>query len=600
MKISHFTVPLALLLSILSGCTSLKPPSDSTAHSEPTKEAISDATDTSLEQPTVITDNENLPDIALTRDIFFQITVAEIAFQRGDFASAYATYMSLGQQTRDPRFPKRALEMSLIAKQPSQAFYAARYWYDYAPASEEALQYYLGFLIINNDLSEVKSLLKKYLADATPKERGLMIMQSERLIMRGANKEASFNLIEELVKPYLDYLESHLALAQAAYISNNNVRAMVEAHAALKINPRSQIAILTVAQVSASPQESLKVLAEFLSQYPAAHEVRRAYAGMLIEQKQYAEARSQFETLLVAKPNDAGLLYTVGVLSLQLNDIPTAEKNLKAFVALTDTAQPDQRDPTTAYLYLSQIADDRKDGVAAMNWLNKIQSYDGKNAAYFNAQLRRAVLMSKYESLDQARDFLHRLKANPEEKIQIIQLDAELLRNADRNEEAMSILQEAVKNNPDNPDLLYDYAMMAEKFNRIDDMEKALRHVIAINPDNQHAYNALGYSLADRNIRLPEARVLIEKALTLAPDDAFILDSMGWLEFRENKVEAALTSLQRAYSIRPDADIAVHVGEVLWTLGEQKKAIAIWKEAQQKDPKNAALKSTLERLKVNP
>jgi tetratricopeptide (TPR) repeat protein len=126
-----------------------------------------------------------------------------------------------------------------------------------------------------------------------------------------------------------------------------------------------------------------------------------------------------------------------------------------------------------------------------------------------------------------------------------------------------------------------------------------LRHVIAINPDNQQAYNALGYSLADRNIRLPEARVLIEKALSLAPDDAFIIDSMGWLEFRENKVDSALTYLQRAYSIRPDADIAVHVGEVLWTMGDQKKAIAIWKEAKQKDPKNATLKSTLERLKVN-
>lgn len=599
MKISYFTVPLALLLSILTGCASLTPSSNSTANSAQTKQTAPEPTDASTDQPAAITDKENLPDIPLTREIFFQVTVAEVAFQRGDFPAAYSTYMALGQQTHDPRFPKRALQMALIAKQPSQAFYASRFWYEYAPKSDEALQYYLGFLIVNNDYSEVKSMLAKHLVDAEPKERGLLILQSERLIMRGSNKETSFNLLEELYKPYPDYIESHLALAQAAFASNNSVRAMLEARAALKITPSSEIAILTVAQVSPSPDDALKVLAEFLSQYPAAFEVRRAYAGMLIEQKQYAQARSQFDILLADKPNDPNVLYTLGVLSLQLNDMPTAEKNLKAFVALTDGAQPDQRDPTTAYLYLSQIADDRADGAAAQDWLTKIQSYDGKNAAFFNAQLRRAILMAKYGTLEQARDFLHELKTNPEEKIQVIQLDAELLRNADHDQEAMTILQDAVKENPENPDLLYDYAMLAEKLDHIDDMEKALRHVIAINPDNQQAYNALGYSLADRNIRLPEARVLIEKALSLAPDDAFIIDSMGWLEFRENKVDSALTYLQRAYSIRPDADIAVHVGEVLWTMGDQKKAIAIWKEAKQKDPKNATLKSTLERLKVN-
>jgi tetratricopeptide (TPR) repeat protein len=261
----------------------------------------------------------------------------------------------------------------------------------------------------------------------------------------------------------------------------------------------------------------------------------------------------------------------------------------------------EQRDPklTTAYLYLSQIADDKKDGATAMAWLAKIESFDGKNAAFFNAQLRRAVLLSKYENLDQARDFLHQLKGSPEELIQIIQLDAELLRNANREKDAMEVLEDAIKLHPKNPDLLYDYAMLAEKFDRVEEMETALRKVIEINPDNQQAYNALGYSFADRNIRLTEARTLLEKALSLAPDDAFIIDSMGWLEYRENKNEAALAHLQRAYQLRPDVDIAVHVGEVLWVMGDQQKARAILKEAQTKEPDNAALKSTLERLKIN-
>jgi len=593
LKISYFIVPLTLSISILTGCTSLTPPADQSANPA----AAPEIETANAEHPTVTPYKEKLPNVDLSEEIFFKVITAEIAFQRGDFPAAFSTTIAVAQQTRDPRLSKRALEMALISKQPNQAFYAARQWYEYAPDSEEALQYYLGFLSLNNNWSEVKALLAAHLESATPKERGYLILQSQRLVMRGVNKETAFNLLEDLFKPYPEYLETHLALAQAAYASKNSIRAMVEAKAALAIKPDSQIAALTEAQVSPSPDEALAVLTNFLSTYPDATEVRRAYGDMLIEQKQFGPARIQFEILQKGKPNDPGILYTLGVLSLQLNDIPAAETNLKAFVGVLENSA-ETRDPTTAYLYLSQIADDKKDGVAALDWLTKIQSYDGKNAAWFNAQLRRAILMSKYESLDAAREFLHQLKAGPEEQIQVTQLDAELLRNADHEKEALELLQEAVTAHPDNAELLYDYAMLAEKFDRVADMEKALRRVIEINPANQQAYNALGYSLADRNIRLVEARALLEKALALAPEDAFIMDSMGWLEFRENRIAESLAHLQQAYKKRPDVEIAVHVGEVLWTMGEQQKAIAIWKEARTKDPKNAALKSTLERLKV--
>ena len=593
MKIAYCIVPLTLSISILTGCTSLTPPASQIANPVAAPKAEVEAP----LQATLPPYKEKLPDVTLTEEIFFKIITAEVAFQRGDFPAAFATTIAVAQQTHDPRLPKRALEMALIKKQPAQAYYAARLWYQYAPDSEEALQYYLGFLILNNNLDEVKTLLSTHLENATPKERGYLILQTQRLVTRSTNKDAAFTLLEELVQPYPEYLESHLALAQAAYASKNNVRAMLEAHAALKISPESQVAVLTLAQVSPSPEEALKVLADFLMQHHNAAEVRRAYADMLIEQKLFAQARSQFELLLDGKPNDPGILYTLGVLSLQVNDIAAAEDHLKAFVAALENTG-EQRDPTTAYLYLSQIADDRKDGVAALEWLGKIQSYDGKNAAFFNAQLRTAILLAKYATLDQARDFLHQLKTNAEEQIQATQLDAELLRNADHEQDALALLEAAVKEHPDSPELLYDYAMLAEKFDRIEAMEKALRRVIELNPANQQAYNALGYSFAERNIRLTEARTLIEKALSLAPDDAFIIDSMGWLEFRENNNEAALNHLQHAYLLRPDVEIAVHVGEVLWAMGEQKKAIAVWKEAQLKDPKNAALKSTLERLKV--
>lgn len=596
MKTSYTIAVFALICGILlSGCASVTAPSKEAAAASDSKIATSPEADLTASK-------ENLPNVELTDEIFFKVVSAEIALQRGDFAAAFATTIAVAQQTRDPRLAKRALEMALLAKQPLQAFIASRLWHEYAPDSEEATQYYVGFMILDNNLTEVKSLIAPRLAAATPKARGLILLQTQRLLARSKDKAAAFKLMEELCQPWPDDVNAHLALAQAAHASNNNARALVEAHAALKIDPGSQIGALTLAQASPDPAAALKALADFLAKNPTAHEVRRAYAGMLIEQKQYAQARRQLELLAKSKPQDASILYALGVLSIQLNELVPAEKYLTSFVQIVETTPDEQRDPTSAYLYLSQIADDRKDGDAALGWLAKIQSYNGKNAAYFNAQLRRAVLMGKYGSLEEARQFLHTLSANlaatPGEKIDAIQLEAELLRKAKRDTDAINLLQQAIKTYPNNPDLLYDFAMMAEKAGRFDEAETALRRVIELSPENQHAYNALGYLYVDRNVHLSEARVLLDKALKLAPDDAFILDSMGWLEFKENHNETALAFLERAYEIRPDAEIAVHLGEVLWVMGEQQKAKTIWKEAQKKDPDNAALKSTLERFKV--
>jgi len=583
--------PIALICSILmAGCASM---------TGPAKDEVASDSAKTTPLKTVPVSKENIPNVALTDEILFKVVSSEIAFQRGDFAVAFATTMAVAQQTRDPRLAKRALEMALHAKQPAEGFLASQLWHAYSPDSEEATQYYLGFMIINNNLDQVRKLVKPRLAAATPKERGLMLLQIQRLLTRSKDQEAAFKLMEGLCKPYPDELESHLALAQAARASNHNERALAEADAALKIDPSSQIAVLSLAQASPNPTSALKALADFLEKNPAAHEVRRAYAGVLIDQKSYSEARNQLELIAAGKPQDASILYALGVLAIQLNDAASAEKYLTEFVQILEANPNEQRDPTTAYLYLSQLADDRKDGVVALEWLAKIQSYDGKNAEYFNAQLRRALLMAKYGSLEEARQFLQMLSVNSSEKIRVIQLEAELLRGAKRDADAMELLQEATQTYPQNPDLLYDFAMMAERADRFDDAEQALRRVIKISPENSHAYNALGYLLVDRNTRLPEARALLEKALVLAPDDAFILDSMGWLEFKENHNEAALAFLQRAYQLRPDAEIGVHLGEVFWVMGEQEKAQVIWREAQKKDPDNAALKSTLERFKVN-
>jgi tetratricopeptide (TPR) repeat protein len=416
------------------------------------------------------------------------------------------------------------------------------------------------------------------------------------LLSRAKNKTAAFALLEELLAPYLDLPESHLALAQCAAASGDNESAQNEAHIALKAKPDSELAILTLAQVTPDKAEAAKLLDDFVHRYPDARNVRIAYARMLVEQKQYAKSRSEFEALLKEQPQDLTTLYALGVLGLQTEDLQAAENYLTTYLKVLAANPDEERDPAQALLLLAQIAEERKDTDAELKWLGAIEPGE----AYLSAQTRRAQIIAKRGDVDGARKLLHELTAVGErEQAQVVIAEGQILRDANRLPDALSVFKEGLKRFPDNTDLLYDYAMTAEKSNQLDVMEKALRKVIQLAPGNQHAYNALGYSFAERNMRLPEAYALIEKALSLAPEDPFILDSMGWVQFRMGKLKEAEDLLRHAYGLRADAEIAVHLGEVLWARGEKSDAQKFWRDAQTKDPQNDTLKSTLARLNVS-
>jgi Flp pilus assembly protein TadD len=286
----------------------------------------------------------------------------------------------------------------------------------------------------------------------------------------------------------------------------------------------------------------------------------------------------------------------LGILSTQIDDTKAAEKYLTTYLDVL-SAQPDEeRDPTQALLILAQIAEDRKDTESALKWLAQIEPGEG----YLSAQIKRAQIYAKRRDMNTARKLLHEINVSGErEEAQIIIAESQLLREANQPQEAMNVLKAGIKRFPNSTDLLYDYAMQAEKSNQLDVMETSLRKVMQLAPDNQHAYNALGYSLAERNIRLPEAYSLIEKALQLAPEDPFIMDSMGWVQFRMGKLKEAESLLRRAYELRPDAEIAVHLGEVLWVKGQKEDAQKLWRDAQTKDPQNDTLRSTLARFKLS-
>jgi len=539
-----------------------------------------------------------LPKVELTSTLLNQLLRAEFAFRNGDWQGPYITMLALAQQTRDPRLARRAAEMALAARQPDDTLAAVREWRKLDPESDEATQYYLGMVILSDNISDAEEIFRKRLAGSPPAVRGVVLYQVQQLLSRAKDKEAANAMLVRLVAPYRDTVEGHVVLAQAALARGAREEGVREAQAALALKPDSEIAMLTLAQSSENEAQATARLEQFLAANPKAREVRAAHARILVNNKQYEEARRQFLLLDSQQPDNVTTLYALGVLSTQLNDPPAAERYFSRFVEVLGRNPDDERDPSKALLILSQLAEERGDLQAAVGWLDKLPEGDEKTV--FGVQLRRAQLLGKSGDVPAARRLLASLKpGEPVAQAQVLAAEAQVLRDAGQAEQAYTLMGAATKRFPGNPDLLYDYALLAEKTGRVDDMEAALREVMRLAPDNHHAYNALGYSLAERNIRLGEARALIEKAMAMAPEDPFIMDSMGWVEYRLGNLDAAEGHLRRAYSLRRDPEIAVHLGEVLWQQGKRADAQKLWLEARAKDPQNDTLRSTLARLRLS-
>jgi tetratricopeptide (TPR) repeat protein len=355
------------------------------------------------------------------------------------------------------------------------------------------------------------------------------------------------------------------------------------------LKPDWEMAALFVAQVLArrSNDEAARFLGDYLKAYPKARDVRLSYARLLVSTKNFAEARKQFELLVAEYPDNPDVGMAVALLAIQASDYDAAELQLKRILDLN------YKDPDVARYYLGQLNEERKRFEEALKWYSAVN----EGEQYINARSRYAGILAKQGKLPEARRYLQEAAAqNSQHRVQLTQAEAQLLRDANQYQAAFELLGDALEKMPNTPDLLYDHAMAAEKVNRLDVLEGNLKRLIKLRPDHAHAYNALGYTFADRNQRIDEAHGLIETALKLAPDDPFIMDSMGWVLYRMGRNKEGLGFLQKAFELRPDAEIAAHLGEVLWASGQQEQARKVWTEALKGHPNNEVLQSTLKRF----
>jgi tetratricopeptide (TPR) repeat protein len=332
---------------------------------------------------------------------------------------------------------------------------------------------------------------------------------------------------------------------------------------------------------------------------PGMPPVALTYARILLDLQRYADARSQLNTITAQQPTLAEPWLLLATLQAQDNALAEATTSLQNYMALARQAGDERsaRGLTQAYLQMAHIAEKQNDFAGANAWLDRIENANDIMAA----QMRRASLLARQGDLAQARALLrNHPERRPEDARLKLLAEAQLLRDMKAWQQAFEVYEEARARYPQDTELLYEQAMMAEKAGKPDVMELLLRQIMVIKPDHQHAYNALGYSLADRNERLPEAKQLIEKALELTPTDPYIQDSLGWVEFKLGNLPRALEILQGAYRKRPDAEIAAHLGEVLWAMDQREAALKIWREGLLLSHDNETLQATLKRLQVSP
>src|SRR3569623_1039419 len=521
MEASQLRAVLLVVPALLAGCASHM----ANQKGEPTAASPAAATAAAASAPPAPKVITSVPP-----ETMYQVLVAEVAMQRGQYDVAIKHYLELARETKDKRLAERAARVAVYALDNESALDAAKLWVELDPASLEARQVLTAFFIRNGQLVEAQHQLEAVLAEVP------------------ADDDSAFMLIAGLLGG-------------------------------------QQARILTM---RGKASEALVLLEDASKKDPKNVGLRTAYARLLVDAKQYEKAFEQFKLVNKRVPDDGDVLFALGVLAVQLDRVDEGEHYLlklnranKAYTA------------ESAY-YLGRIAEEfRKDPDKAIQWYAQVDR--GENA--LESQIRIAYLTAQKGDVDLAIAGLRNVAARgPAQVLRVYLVEGQLQRDAGRYQEALDVCDCGLEELPDNNDLLYSRAMVAEKLDKLDLMESDLKRVLAREPDNVDALNALGYTLADRTRRYDEATDYIQRALQLRPDSHYVLDSMGWLQYRLGNYQDAAKYLRRALEANPDSEIAAHLTEVLWVMGDRQAARSVWKQALDASPGNKYLLEVMDKL----
>lgn len=525
----------------------------------------------------------------LTPDLVYAVLVGQIAHQRGERRMAFTHFLHAARLARDASMAELATRTALALEDPGSVERAIGVWLDLAPDSSTAHQIAAYVRLEADDVAGALAHLRRLIA-LSAGEGGEGFMQAARLVQKLRPPERRLEVMETLTADEPENADAWFARAMVAAGVQRHEEAVAAARTAADLRPGWTEPRVFLVQLLVSQGEKARareVLEGFVAESPDDHGLRMLYAQLLVEEKSFSEARSVFEYMLQDAPKEPDVLFALGVLSVQLEDLDAARSY---FTRLRETGQ---RQGDAAY-YLGQVEELAGNPDEAVSWYHEV---DGENA--LDARVRIARLRAGQGSIERAREILQQARGQwSSNAVTLYLIEAEILREADLPREAMAVYDAALEAHPGDADLLYARALQAVALGELGVLERDLRAILAEDPDNADALNALGYSLADQTDRYDEALPLIERALELKPDDPAVLDSMGWVQYRLGNLEASLEYLRRALDMLPDGEIAAHLGEVLWALGERDQAWQVWEEALARDPDHEYLLRVIGRHRV--
>jgi len=585
-----FALPSLLLLTLLTGCVQMPAATSAPVTAAPgATHSAEERSAADIPHPVPAeTPEAALPAQPLTERILYEFMLAELASQRGHAELAAQASFDLAQVTQDPRLARRAAQLALEARQMALATQACQLWQKLEPDSLVARRMVLGVLLAGGKLDEARPHLAALLA-AEPAQAGQVLQQTYPLLAAYPDKRVVLNWLRGLAEPYPAVAEAHWVLAQAAQVAQDYPLALAEIRQAEALRPDWDRAVMFEAQLLQQNQQSAAALARlnrYLDTHPSARDVRLMYARSLLDDKQLTSSREQFRKLAEAEPENADWPFAIALISLQLNELDSAESQLQRAL------ERGNKQAGTVHYYLGQLEEARQNESAALAHYRQVVDGD----SLYPAQMRLVYWLNKAGKLAEAREQVqHMQAATPQQRVQLALVESQLLAESNQHAERARVLQRALEKSPNAPELLYEAAMVADKLGDLAHFEQTLRRLIQLKPDSAQAYNALGYGWLERNVRVNEAVALVEKASQLEPDDPAIMDSLGWGYYRQGKLEASLDVLRRAYAANADPEIAAHLGEVLWATGDHGGAETVWRDSLKMHPAHPALLAVMKK-----
>lgn len=549
-----------LLLSfVLTGCATLDKPEVGYLEQQSTR----------IVPLEVTTSSENDP--------IYQLMVAEMAVNSGETQTAVSNYLALALSQDDPKIAERAVRIAIYGQDIDSAQRAAERWIELQPERGEAQQVLAAIYIRQGDDVRAYDYLRQVI-ESQPTPDDQIFASLLTLLAREKNTETVLKVSRKIADNYSGFAYANFLHGSLAANTEQSQEALEYLDNALQIKdiPDAHALRAKVLIKLGQREEAVISLKKAVLSKPDNKQLRLAYARLLVDVKEYEIARVEFEKLHQLAPNDPDLLYTLGLLSLESQRFDAAEKYLTRLLSL------DKRTNEARY-YLGRIFESRNQPDKAVRWYLQVNGGEYN----FDAQIRSASLMAEQGKIDIAMEALKKMADASQSSSSLVRIylaKGEILKSVDRYHEAIEVYNQALGIIPGNIDLLYARGLTGEKVDNIELLESDMRTILKTEPDNAHALNALGFTLADRTDRLQEAYEYLKRAIELKPEDPAVIDSFGWINYRLGNNEEAIRLLRKALSQFEDGEVAAHLGEVLWVTGAHQEAMDVWTRMLEKLP----------------